>query len=993
MASKRVLEVAILGDAKSVERAYAAATGSGKKFAKNTKGFHATVGSSFGQMAKNAAKAAVGIGLAYKAIEGAKKAVETTETLASATEKLHRNFGLSIKTGSTWAAVLQANGVDAGSAHMAFTTLAKSLSNLEKGSKPATAAFKDLGLSQKDLAGKSFEQSLGKVTKALTDMRGGTKRAADAQTLFGRGAKLIAPLLRSDGLGFQAQAKWAREYGVTLDGHAIKSSKQMKIASEQLKFAQMGLEIQFTEKVAPALLKVEGAGLKVLKVFRDPNLTSDQKWARVSAEMEKLAQKGEKAFERAFPKIINFAAANAPRAASAFVRAWLNAGIWGKLFTIALIAKKIGVFSSVGSMAVKAFAARFIPGMAAAGAAGGEAAAGGEGLASAGALGKFRLGGKLAAGAFMAALTFEAVKNAPSIADKVAHLIMPLFPTGGPNNLAPHPAQKGTPLRNFQDQHKANPNLTPNQFNQRQHPGTTAPTHHPHGKASAAHAAAVKVIASAPMGHASTGGYRPCTLTWYDPALGGINSGDGSKDPHHPTADGTPYDPNAMACAAPPNYAFGTRIQFVYGGRSIICVVNDRGGAIQGAHFDLTRGAAQTLGTYSAGLANAQFKVVGRNSSLGQTKGGGGGSPKRKGGPGTFLVGGHAISGGSFGSGGKAVKKVQPFHMPSGGIPAILKGATKGSLFPLDAQINVLTKDIDKFGNNSNPAAKKFVSAMNRVLAKKTALKDFRDAIASIKDEMSSLSDEAAGNFQNSLEAAIQNGPASTTLAQMQREDSINSDTDSVTQAKDDLAKALRDQNPQEIRDAQKALDDAQRSQKEDDLQRQIDDQEAGVQAQVDQYKAGLDKQLGDLVTALGNQTITYKQFVADVNGILSGLGITYAGSADIEFSISGLVKGGGSGAGGPVKGGKVKNPFFHGSTPNPFAHTKGFASGGVIFRANEVGQETFYRDGAGRTVIRPASQSAGRSGAVVNIEHADMRTTASARDLADRLAFRIRHA
>src|SRR5205823_3319412 len=131
----------------------------------------------------------------------------------------------------------------------------------------------------------------------------------------------------------------------------------------------------------------------------------------------------------------DFIAQQSPKAAQAFVKAWLSASVWGKLFTVALIGSKLGVFSSVGKLAVTAFAKRFIPGMAVTGAAGGEAAAGAEGLTGAASLSKFRLAGRVAGGLVGAALIFESVKyirdHGGSITDQIQHLLMPLSPDVG----------------------------------------------------------------------------------------------------------------------------------------------------------------------------------------------------------------------------------------------------------------------------------------------------------------------------------------------------------------------------------------------------------------------------------------------------------------------------------------------------------------------------------------------------------------------------------
>lgn len=119
-------------------------------------------------------------------------------------------------------------------------------------------------------------------------------------------------------------------------------------------------------------------------------------------------------------------------------------------------------------------------------------------------------------------------------------------------------------------------------------------------------------------GNPSGGGWKDCTLTWYDPALGGINSGSGKPDPHHPTASGEPYDPNAYTCAAPPSYSFGTQIEFSFGGKQITCRVNDRGGAIQGNHFDLSRAAGKALGI---GNSKGKFRVAGGGGGTGKPGG------------------------------------------------------------------------------------------------------------------------------------------------------------------------------------------------------------------------------------------------------------------------------------------------------------------------------------------------------------------------------------
>lgn len=109
-------------------------------------------------------------------------------------------------------------------------------------------------------------------------------------------------------------------------------------------------------------------------------------------------------------------------------------------------------------------------------------------------------------------------------------------------------------------------------------------------------------------------GYKACTLTWYDPALGGMNSATGAANPNSPTASGEPYDPHKFTCAAPPDFPFGTYLRVFVGSKNCQVKVNDRGGWIQetpqGPHFDLSKAAADTLGITSSGTAQGKFKVT-----------------------------------------------------------------------------------------------------------------------------------------------------------------------------------------------------------------------------------------------------------------------------------------------------------------------------------------------------------------------------------------------
>jgi rare lipoprotein A (peptidoglycan hydrolase) len=85
-------------------------------------------------------------------------------------------------------------------------------------------------------------------------------------------------------------------------------------------------------------------------------------------------------------------------------------------------------------------------------------------------------------------------------------------------------------------------------------------------------------------------GYRPTGVevrglaSWYGPGFVGS-----------PTASGAPYDPERLTCASK-ELPLGTVLRVTYAGRSVSCLVNDRGPYVGDRVLDLSRAASRALG-------------------------------------------------------------------------------------------------------------------------------------------------------------------------------------------------------------------------------------------------------------------------------------------------------------------------------------------------------------------------------------------------------------
>lgn len=78
----------------------------------------------------------------------------------------------------------------------------------------------------------------------------------------------------------------------------------------------------------------------------------------------------------------------------------------------------------------------------------------------------------------------------------------------------------------------------------------------------------------------------------------------------HYTASGDVFNKNAMTCAAPKHYRFGTRLRVtnVANGKSVVVRVNDRG-AFGNNNIDLTHGAFGKIANHRSGRIKVNVAI------------------------------------------------------------------------------------------------------------------------------------------------------------------------------------------------------------------------------------------------------------------------------------------------------------------------------------------------------------------------------------------------
>ena len=94
--------------------------------------------------------------------------------------------------------------------------------------------------------------------------------------------------------------------------------------------------------------------------------------------------------------------------------------------------------------------------------------------------------------------------------------------------------------------------------------------------------------------------------SWYGPEFHG-----------KPTSSGEPFDMYAYTCAHR-EYPFGTKLKVTHvsSGRSVSCLINDRGPFVSERDIDLSYAAAKEIGLLKPGTAQVMIEYMGRDTSF-----------------------------------------------------------------------------------------------------------------------------------------------------------------------------------------------------------------------------------------------------------------------------------------------------------------------------------------------------------------------------------------
>jgi hypothetical protein len=309
-----------------------------------------------GNQMKTAVRYAIGLAAAYVGIGQAKQAITTTLEFNKAVQGLNRNLGLSVEQASRWATVAKARDIDNKSLVMSFTALSKKIEEAKNGGDSAVEVFESLGISQKDLTsgGQGFQAQLEKVAVALGDAEGGTLRQAAAQQLLGRGFQTVLPLFTQGTKSLKEQLRWADEFSTVLSDKQSKALGDVTTEMRRNKVAMFSLQQQFTIGMGPAIEQASKQFQDFVKVLSDPNLTDEQKTARIANQLNRLSDRILDVVEKMAPQVAERAGRIGIALAKGIATTFVNSGWLGKLAIGVWLIQRMGGWGALAGMGAKA---------------------------------------------------------------------------------------------------------------------------------------------------------------------------------------------------------------------------------------------------------------------------------------------------------------------------------------------------------------------------------------------------------------------------------------------------------------------------------------------------------------------------------------------------------------------------------------------------------------------------------------------------------------
>jgi hypothetical protein len=222
-------------------------------------------------LGKNLVGAAASAAVVKKGFDFMKGAADSAGTLAKSTAALSRSTGLDSSTSSAWVSMTKQRGIELTKLQTSFTAFSKQQVALQGGNKATADAFKQLGVSQADLAATNgdFNKSLALVADGFKELPDGAEKTALATKLFGKQGLALLPILNQGSAALEEQLGVMEKNGLTMDKDGVAKSLELAKAQREMRASMEGVKVSIGQALIPVMVKLSQTVLPVVQKFAD----------------------------------------------------------------------------------------------------------------------------------------------------------------------------------------------------------------------------------------------------------------------------------------------------------------------------------------------------------------------------------------------------------------------------------------------------------------------------------------------------------------------------------------------------------------------------------------------------------------------------------------------------------------------------------------------------------------------------------------------------
>lgn len=228
--------------------------------------------SAMAKFGATAGRALERLGIAFgvrEVLRGMEELVKHSVDLGVELGHLSKQTGISSENLSVLKYAADQTGVSFETFTKGFKKLSETLYEYEHGSKQATQAFSEIGVSQKELkaTGGDLYAVMELVADQMAKMPDGFQKNAAATKLFGRAGQDLIPVLDQGGAGIEKFRAEAEDLGLVLDSSTIDKMEELHRSIVSMEGAFSGLALEITSQLAPALKEMAHDATEVVKAF------------------------------------------------------------------------------------------------------------------------------------------------------------------------------------------------------------------------------------------------------------------------------------------------------------------------------------------------------------------------------------------------------------------------------------------------------------------------------------------------------------------------------------------------------------------------------------------------------------------------------------------------------------------------------------------------------------------------------------------------------